>query len=232
MSGAFTEAADGARLRPFSATHVLYEDGDRFGQLMALLSLTPIFVMVAYATLVARCRDLATLALLVGQLGNEVLNYALKHLIKEERPFTVHQWSPKYGMPSNHSQFMAFWAAWLSLWALRKWGAPRPLRLAGAGAVQALSTAVMYSRVFLKYHTYAQVGAGFVVGTVAGALWYAAVEVVLRPRFAGLADSWIGRTLLLMDCTHCDNVLVAEYNAIRACSGSAATPRSTSRKQR
>ena len=72
-------AAD-APLRSFSLTHVQYVQGDPWGFPAALVTLSPVFVMVAYATLVVSRRDLATAALCAGQLANEaVKSYIGRH---------------------------------------------------------------------------------------------------------------------------------------------------------
>ena len=53
---------------------------------------------------------------LAGQLACEALNFALKRLIKEERPRRIH--GKGYGMPSSHAQFVAFWSVSLALFLL------------------------------------------------------------------------------------------------------------------
>ena len=39
-------------LKAFSLTHVVYQEGDDVGKLASLVTLTPIFIMVSYATLI------------------------------------------------------------------------------------------------------------------------------------------------------------------------------------
>src|SRR4051812_48658583 len=68
MQQAAAEAA--AAYRPFSYTHVVYVEGDRLGWALSGAALLPIFIVVAYATLIASRRDLATVAMLIGQLAN------------------------------------------------------------------------------------------------------------------------------------------------------------------
>lgn len=50
-----------------------------------------------------------------GQLACEAVNFALKRLIKEERPRLINNHGQGYGMPSSHAQFIAFWAVALTL---------------------------------------------------------------------------------------------------------------------
>ena len=94
--------------RPFSLTYVTYEDGDHLGELCALLSLAPPFIVVAYATLLVARRDAHLAYILCGQLINGALNAILKATINQPRPGGCDHPGP--GMPSDHSQFMAFWA--------------------------------------------------------------------------------------------------------------------------
>ena len=204
------------RLRAFGYTHVLYAEGDVLGQALALVALTPVFVMVAYAVLLVSRRDLATAALAAGQLANEVVNYALKRAIREPRPTHVHQHlgtQPKWGMPSDHAQFVGFAAGYLTLWALRRWRIAPPWRAGAASALHAGAAAVAVSRVYLGYHTQRQVLAGYTVGLITGCVWFAVVELALRPLFPALAASPLAKWLLVRDCGDVENVLAVEYEA-------------------
>jgi hypothetical protein len=73
----------------------------RLAQPLALLTLSPFFLFSAYATLILINRPLSVVNLLVGQLGNEGINYILKESWKGDRPGLL---GDGYGMPSSHSQ--------------------------------------------------------------------------------------------------------------------------------
>lgn len=81
--------------------------------------------MVVYVTLLWSTREAEVLLALAGQLACEAANFALKRLIKEERPqrsggggsSTV---AKGYGMPSSHAQFAVFWAVALALFLLAR----------------------------------------------------------------------------------------------------------------
>jgi dolichyldiphosphatase len=154
---------------------------------------------------------------------NEAVNFVAKRLIAEERPAggAIDLSSqPRYGMPSNHAQFAAFTATYAVIWCFKYWRTPaRWARiLVAAGAVVAV-VAVCASRVFLYYHTTAQVVVGFVFGDLI-AVVYAAVEAhVLRPRrYTAVAASRIGRWLRLRDSSCVDDVFAVEYAAVCAAS--------------
>ncbi|KAJ3094804.1 hypothetical protein HK100_006013 [Physocladia obscura] len=83
------------------------------GQLMALLSLTPVFLMVSYATIICARRDLYAAAACAGQLLGELINDVLKNIFREPRPTTF--LGSGYGMPSSHAQFMAYFATFVIL---------------------------------------------------------------------------------------------------------------------
>lgn len=103
-----------------------YETSDPLGHLLAFLSFTPPFIVAmqsaVFCTLllcssvteeVVGASNLAG-KLLLGQLLNEASNLTLKNLIRQARPLNniYHNYIyTDYGMPSSHSQFMAFLVA-------------------------------------------------------------------------------------------------------------------------
>lgn len=88
------------------------------------------------------------------------------------------------------------WVAWLLVWPL------------------ALLT--MYSRVYLGYHTVAQVFAGAALGSFLGGGWFLAVNSVLRCYFPAIEESAFGRFFYVKDMSHIPNVLKFEYENVRA----------------
>ena len=223
-------------LRPFSLTHVEYEAGSRLGLLCAVLSLAPPFVICAHATLLASRRDLGAAALLAGALLNVAANGALKAAAREPRPPHPALRQPDggdaFGWPSAHAQFAFFYAAYAALWALsgrwrvrlRVWRA-----LVAAGALVA-AAGVAASRVALGYHTQQQVAAGAGIGAALGAVFFAFVELALRPRFAALAAWAPLRALRVRDCSEIDTLLV-EYEAVEAAAAAARTAAATAARQ-
>ncbi|KAJ6438585.1 dolichyl pyrophosphate phosphatase [Purpureocillium lavendulum] len=103
-------------LASLSLTHVYYDPDDPLSLVCAYLALVPQSLCVVYATLVLATREAEVALLLAGQLACEALNFALKRLIKEERPRRIH--GKGYGMPSSHAQFVAFWSVSLALFLL------------------------------------------------------------------------------------------------------------------
>jgi dolichyldiphosphatase len=76
-----------SEMKAFSLTHVLYDPHQSpISTMFALITLTPIFLIVSYCTVILCRRELAGILMLVGQLANEAFNFILKKAIKEPRP--------------------------------------------------------------------------------------------------------------------------------------------------
>jgi dolichyldiphosphatase len=216
-----------ARAVPFAVTFCKHLPGDRVGGFACLLSQAPIFVLISLGTLLLSRRDPATLLLIAGLIASTLFNDYLKLVIKEPRPCSnTHYCSlsegDMYGMPSGHTQFQAFAAAYISLWALSgRWREPSALlRWAVVLACWASVALVGSSRLYLHYHTLRQVAVGGALGVALAALWFIAVEVVARPAFAPLAASLLGRWLRVRDCSEVDALRV-EYEAVVAAAAAA-----------
>lgn len=90
-----------------------------------------------------------------------------------------------YGMPSTHAQVAAFCLGMHATLALLLANAKEPraqrvLRLLEGAALLTFLAVTGYARIYLGYHTLAQVAAGATAGTCFGALWAAASVVLLR----------------------------------------------------
>lgn len=101
-----------------------------------------------------------------------------------------------YGMPSSHSQFVAFFSFSLSLFLLLRHVPDTSTNRSPASLTQRVllsclaclsAVAVATSRVYLNYHTPKQVLAGFVAGIIIGALWFVFTAYLRR---AGWVD-WV-----------------------------------------
>lgn len=74
----------------------------------------------------------------------------------------------------------------------------------------------MFSRVYLGYHTIAQVFAGAILGMFVGAVWFWVVNSVFSAYFLAIEESAFGRKFYIKDTSHIPNVLKFEYDNARA----------------
>ncbi|KAL4976481.1 phosphatidic acid phosphatase type 2/haloperoxidase [Aspergillus desertorum] len=162
-------------LASLSLTHVHYNPEDSLSLLSAWLALVPQALCVVYVTLVWASREVEVGLMFAGQLVCEALNFALKRIIKEERPKQM--FGKGYGMPSSHAQFVAFFAVYLGLFLIFR-HAPNSAnqsimsRMIASSGITLGAIAVAVSRIYLTYHTARQVLAGCAVGAVFALFWF------------------------------------------------------------
>ncbi|RDW83865.1 phosphatase PAP2 family protein [Aspergillus mulundensis] len=162
-------------LASLSLTHVHYNPDDPLSLVSAWLALVPQALCVVYATLVWASREVEVGLMFAGQLVCEALNFALKRIIKEERPKQM--FGKGYGMPSSHAQFVAFFAVYMGLFLIFRHSPTTPnqgiiYRMVASFGIALGATAVAVSRIYLTYHTIRQVLAGCAVGIVFALIWF------------------------------------------------------------
>eukprot|EP00112_Aurelia_sp_Birch-Aquarium-sp1_P011075 Seg2338.1 transcript_id=Seg2338.1/GoldUCD/mRNA.D3Y31 product="Dolichyldiphosphatase 1" protein_id=Seg2338.1/GoldUCD/D3Y31 len=214
----FYQAAENIEWRAIALTHVEYPAGDIIGKGLAWMSLVPIFLIVSFVTLIIFRRELHTITFFIGILLNEIANQILKYSFKGPRPCRkgdVHH--VVYGMPSSHSQFMAFFASYMVLFALirlhNQYESKMDIVLKYVVSFGSLMVAltVAYSRIYLRYHTVHQVFYGLLVGFVLGICWFMFTQRILSPLFDEIVSWPISEFLLIRDSSRIPNVLWFEY---------------------
>ena len=152
-------------------THAEYESGDHVGHMLCYFTLLPVFLAVSQVTIFLVTQEVRSLLFGIGMVLNELLNMALKQAINEARPETASKSGS--GNPSNHAQFMAFYA---TMFVLTLHSFPycntvrfRPLLAAGCFCASLLTS---YSRVYLGEHFWHQVVSGYAVGVGAALCWF------------------------------------------------------------
>mmetsp|Transcript_16933 Transcript_16933/g.23685 ORF Transcript_16933/g.23685 Transcript_16933/m.23685 type:complete len:215 (-) Transcript_16933:187-831(-) len=194
----------------FSLTYVVYDGGVSGHKVLALITLCPIFLIVAYLTLIYSRRQIQTIIMLIGQLANEAANSVLKQHIKESRPEAcAHE---GYGMPSSHSQFMGFFAAYCLISSIR-WENNDFIshKVLGNLSIMSLACLVMYSRVELGYHTFAQVYVGGVLGCLFALFWFFLIDAFVEPYMAEVQNSSICNFFYFRDSKKIPNLHRFEY---------------------
>lgn len=158
------------------------------------------------------------LMVLLGLIANEALARGLKHFLKDIRPSdTCHHLNlcHSYGMPSSHTQCMAF-AAFLRVLLLargfsHKRAVTRVVGLLESAVLLMLAAAVAVSRVYLGYHTSRQVEVALVLGASFAIIWFLVMRGV-APMYGRLASSWLGQFASMTDSWH----VLEPFPALRA----------------
>nr|CAD1841937.1 unnamed protein product [Ananas comosus var. bracteatus] len=212
-------------LKAVTLTHVRYRRGDPLGHFLAWISLIPVFISLGgFVSHFLFRRELQGIFFALGLIVSQFLNELIKSSVRQSRPDTCAalETCDSHGWPSSHSQYMFFFATYLTLLCLGK------RRRGGSGSLLALlpwppAILTMYSRVYLGYHTVAQVFAGAAIGVVFGALWYWIVNTVLVEYFPMIEESALGRYFYIKDTSHIQDVLKFEYDNARAARKKVAT---------
>ncbi|KFV64096.1 Dolichyldiphosphatase 1, partial [Dryobates pubescens] len=171
--------------------------GDFSGQLLAYVSLGPVFIIVGF------------ISFLGGLAFNEGVNWLIKNVIREPRPCQV---DPMAAPPPSHSQFMWFFSVYsflflyLSEASLRAWCCP----------LEPLLILLPPCRVYLLYHTWSQVLYGGVAGSIMAIAWFAFTQEILTPLFPRIAAWPISEFFLIRDTSLIPNILWFEYTVTRA----------------
>ncbi|KAI0122826.1 hypothetical protein BJ170DRAFT_113655 [Xylariales sp. AK1849] len=204
-------SGDTIPLASLSLTHVHYDPTDNLSYVCAWLALVPQGLCVVYVTLIWSTREVEIALLFAGQLACEALNFALKRLIKEERPRRMN--GKGYGMPSSHSQFVVYFAVSMVLFLMLRHqpagGQARrrnhtPMTLAERAAVSflalCLAGTVAWSRIYLNYHTEKQVMVGCAAGAVSAVGWFVITTVIRRSGWLAWAvDQPVSKYLRVRD---------------------------------
>ncbi|CAM8964636.1 hypothetical protein QQ045_003880 [Rhodiola kirilowii] len=210
----------GVQLKAVTLTHVRYRKGDQLGHFLAWVSLIPVFISLGgFLSHFLFRRELQGMFFALGLLISQFVNELIKKSVQQARPETciLLEMCDSHGWPSSHSQFMLFFAVYFSLMTWRGIGL-------GSGRTKwvfdflnwSLAVLTMYSRVYLGYHTVAQVFAGASLGIVLGASWFWVVNTKLYCYFPIIEESAFGRMFYIKDTSHIPNVLKFEYDNARA----------------
>ncbi|XP_044472742.1 lipid phosphate phosphatase gamma-like [Mangifera indica] len=207
-------------LKAISLTHVRYQKGDQLGQFLAWVSLVPVFISFGgFVSHFMFRRELQGIFFAVGLLISQFINEVIKTSVQQARPETcaLLEMCDSHGWPSSHSQYMFFFAVYFSLLSCKGiglWGMKNRWFFNVLNWILAVLT--MYSRVYLGYHTVAQVFAGATMGILVGAGWFWVVNSYLFFYFPAIEESAAGRFFYLKDTSHIADVFKFEYDNARS----------------
>ena len=175
-------------------SYFTYPKGSSIGKMLAFLSLSPLALIFALLGAFICTQQVWYLILIIGQLSSTLFNEVIKHIIKQPRP--VGSTRGGYGMPSDHSQMMMFFAANMTnMLYLDCWQWPVWLRQTLSGVCFLWAVLVMWSRHMMKVHSFAQVCAGASCGIPLGCLFYQLLKVLPIADFQRILDGLIGEVL-------------------------------------
>lgn len=207
-------------LKAVTLTHVRYQRGDRFGHFLAWVSLVPVFISLGgFVSHFIFRRELQGMCFALGLLISQFINEVIKKSVQQARPETcaLLEMCDSHGWPSSHSQYMFFFAVYFTLLSYKGIVLlTGKYRWIASFAWWLLAVLTMHSRVYLGYHTVAQVFAGATLGIILGAVWFWVVNSVLFRYFPVIEESEFGRWFYIKDTSHIHNVLEFEYEKARA----------------
>lgn len=207
-------------LKAVTLTHVRYHAEDSLGLLFAWASLLPVFISLGgFLTHFIFRRELQAMFFALGLLIAQFFSEFVKKAVKESRPLTCEalEMCDSHGWPSSHSVYMTFFSIYITLLAARRLTFSTSLGKAFTIILPwPFAAVVMYSRIYLGYHSPAQVVAGGCLGLILGSVWFLIVNVVLVHTFPVLEELAICKFLCIKDSTHISNVILFEYENCRA----------------
>ena len=170
-------------------TYVTYPNNGVVGKLAAIVTLSPMIVFAALVGAFVATQNIEILFLAKGLLLSTLCNETFKRIVQQPRPEHSTIWG--YGMPSDHSQFMAFFAAFSVCWIHYRDDLALSTNTASRKQLNKLtkrfltsvlilwSLAVVWSRLYLNAHTIPQVRVGAMLGTIAGTIWFRILQRLL-----------------------------------------------------
>lgn len=208
--------------RPLSITFIEYPEGDKLGLILAWFSMLPFIYIVSLCTLILFRRDIQTIMYLAGFSVSGVINHYLKITFKQQRPERTRDRVDFYeihGMPSAHAQSFFYFMTYLALFIILKSqmpGSPNIRSIRHRVFVFLQFTAaclVAYSRVYLYYHTVAQVIVGGLLGTIFGCIWYYFINYQFIKYVPWIIDHWIAKYLMIRDYSSIPHIIHFQYES-------------------
>jgi len=168
--------------------------------LMAFYSYIPMLLFLSLIAWLIISKTTRPLLGIVGYIVAVILNEAiLKNIFRQARPAGTCALS--YGMPSGHSAISFMFLTWVILecvMCIFRWDLNRKVAYSSLALI--LFVPVPYSRIYLLYHTVAQVGVGMSIGFIMGVCYFVLLRVYLMNKLPLLAQyrytAWIKNTYI------------------------------------
>lgn len=172
-------------LVPFDHTYILYTPENPLSLPLAASSLLPILILVFLFSWHLLTREIEPCLFAAGHVCNDIISGVFKNMVKYPRPLNGQIFKKGgglvWGMPSSHSQFMAFWLVYTSLMYIvnnpvRKYRLVEKIGYSLAGLC--VVGVVVASRIVFEYHNWCQVIVGLLLGSVLSSAYYSFVCVL------------------------------------------------------
>lgn len=137
-------------------------------------------LIVFFYTVILLRHDTKALWLVLGDYLNGGLSISLKHILKQERPFSTFNSDP--GMPSSHAQSI-FFSVFVANLSIMEWLGVNGLATTLTGFLLALGSYFSWLRVSQQFHTVSQVVVGALVGSMFAILWFWLWEAIVLKAF-------------------------------------------------
>ncbi|KAI7868743.1 hypothetical protein BDF14DRAFT_1790410 [Spinellus fusiger] len=140
--------------------------------LLSVFSQIRIIVVVFILTAILYTRSLHTLYFTCGTFVTAATAKVLKNVLRHPRPtHTLAQRKKSYGMPSSHSQSIAYCAVYVHFGFIDAYISNTVTLCALVSMCYGIALTVFWSRISLKHHTLSQVLVGAIVGAFMGFGW-------------------------------------------------------------
>lgn len=172
-------------LVPFDHTYILYApEGIILSLPIAACSLLPILILVFLFSWHLITREIEPCLLAFGHVCNDIISGIFKKFVKYPRPVNGQIFKKGsglvWGMPSSHSQFIAFWFTYTVLMYITNYPGGRLGRVekvAYTAVCLGVVLLVVASRILFEYHNWNQVIVGLLLGSTLSSAYYLAVCV-------------------------------------------------------
>jgi dolichyldiphosphatase len=173
-------------LVPFDHTYILYAPGSFVLSLpLAACSLLPILVLVFLFSWHILTRELEPCLFAFGHVCNDIISGIFKKIFKYPRPINGQIFKQDsglaWGMPSSHSQFMAFWFTYTFFMYIKNNPNKRFSKIEKIiFTIISINVVllVVASRIIFEYHNWNQINVGLLLGSSLACIYYIIVCVL------------------------------------------------------
>ncbi|KAG0683215.1 hypothetical protein C6P40_002510 [Pichia californica] len=129
-------------------------------------------------------RELEPCLFAFGHVINDIISTIFKKIVKFPRPINGQIFKNdsglEWGMPSSHTQFMAFWFIYINLSYIQNWPYYKLnffWKLIFTYSTLLIVTLVILSRIIFEYHNINQIIVGLLLGTTLSTIYFIIISI-------------------------------------------------------